>query len=92
MNPPIITLSFVCTKARVETLPRRTGTMGGSAQYLPPVLNAREPVPPPQTIISLSIHTAVCECRPLGAWVVLVVVQLSVLGLYLPPVLKRLVA
>ena len=107
--------------------------------YLPPVLKvAREPAPP-QTIISLPVHTAVCmlsrsrarwwcwwlsnclcwdcisrQCsnrwcrcirprrsfrcqsrlpcdtsRAAGALVVLVAVQLSVLGLYLPPVLKK---
>src|SRR5215467_12552582 len=43
---------------------------------------------PPQTIISLSLHTAVCKNRPAGALVMLVGVQLSVLGSYLPPVLK----
>jgi len=51
--------------------------------YLPPVFNAPNP---PQTIISLPVHTAVCRNRPAGAPVVLVAVQLSVLGLYLPPV------
>jgi hypothetical protein len=59
--------------------------------YLPPVLK-KLPVssPPPQTIIiiSLSAHTAACPPRPVGALVVLVAVQLSVLGLYLPPVLS----
>ena len=39
---------------------------------------------PPQTIISLPVHTAVWTTRPAGAPVVLVAVQLSVLGLYLP--------
>src|SRR5262245_34642418 len=53
-------------------------------QYLPPVF---EPVSP-QTIISLPVQTAVCSYRTVGALVVLVAVQLSVLGLYLPPVLK----
>ena len=43
---------------------------------------------PPQTIISLPVHTAVGPSRAEGALVVLVAVQLSVLGLYLPPVLK----
>ena len=43
---------------------------------------------PPQTIISLPVQTAVCSSRAVGALVVLVAVQLSVLGLYLPPVLK----
>ena len=58
--------------------------------YLPPVFNIR-PLPglyPPQTIISLPVQTAVCTTRAVGALVVLVAVQLSVLGLYLPPVFK----
>jgi hypothetical protein len=56
---------------------------GAAAQYLPPVFKLL----PPQTIISLSVHTAVCLSRAAGALVVLVAVQLLVLGLYLPPVL-----
>jgi hypothetical protein len=40
-------------------------------------------------IISLPVQTAVGKNRPAGAPVVLVAVQLSVLGLYLPPVFKR---
>jgi len=43
---------------------------------------------PPQTIISVPVHTAVWLNRGEGALVVLVAVQLSVLGLYLPPVLR----
>jgi len=43
---------------------------------------------PPQTIISLSVHTAVWPYRASGALVVLVALQLSVLGSYLPPVLN----
>jgi hypothetical protein len=43
---------------------------------------------PPQTIILLPVHTAVCWYRAAGALVVLAAVQLSVLGLYLPPVFK----
>ncbi len=56
--------------------------------YLPPLLKNTPPLSafPPQTIISLPIHTAVCPSRPAGAPVVLMAVQLSVLGLYLPPV------
>ncbi len=54
------------------------------AQYLPPLVSAV----PPQTIISLPVHTAVCTLRASGALVVLVAVQLLVTGLYLPPVLK----
>jgi hypothetical protein len=45
------------------------------------------PANPPQTIISLPVHTAVGTLRAEGALVVLVAVQLSVPGLYLPPVL-----
>jgi hypothetical protein len=48
------------------------------------------PAAPPQTIISLPVHTAVETYRPVGALVVLVAVQLSAPGLYLPPVLKIL--
>jgi hypothetical protein len=56
------------------------------AQYLPPVFKRTEP---PHTIISLPLHTAGAD-RGLGALVVLVAAQLSVFGLYLPPVLKSL--
>ena len=43
---------------------------------------------PPQTIISLPVQTALWAIRPKGALLVLVSVQESVSGLYLPPVLK----
>jgi hypothetical protein len=56
--------------------------------YLPPLLNELLLFHPPHTIISLPIQTAVCPSRPVGAPVVLVAVQLSVLGLYRPPVFK----
>jgi hypothetical protein len=57
--------------------------------YLPPVfIQGKVKSPPPQTIISLPVHTAVCAARAVGALVVLVATQLSVLGLYLPPVSK----
>src|SRR5215831_3915981 len=85
MKPPISTLSPVCTKARVLMLPNRPGA--SAPQYLPPVFKSMNP-DPPQTIISLPVHTAVCPSRASGALVVLVAVQLSVPGLYLPPVLK----
>jgi hypothetical protein len=53
--------------------------LGPAAQYLPPVFGWLKPESrPAQTIIAL---------RADGALVVLVAVQLSVLGLYLPPVL-----
>ena len=61
--------------------------------YLPPVFKGLEQKGsghPPQTIIWLPVHTAVGPPRAAGAPVVLVAVQLSVLGLYLPPVLKKL--
>jgi hypothetical protein len=59
--------------------------------YRPPVLKYTGPeAVPPQTIISLTPQTAVCCCRPVGAFMVLVAVQLSVLALYLPPVFKKL--
>ena len=54
------------------------------------VQNAHAHLTPPQTIISLPVQTAVWKSRAEGALVVLVAVQLSVLGLYLPPVLKIL--
>ena len=53
--------------------------------YTPPVFKFVAPNPP-QTIISLPVHTAVWLPRASGALVVLVAVQLSVPGLYLPPV------
>jgi hypothetical protein len=61
--------------------------------YLPPVFNKYWlPLPstkyPPHAIISLPVQIAVWWNRPSGALVVLVAVQLSVLGLYLPPVFK----
>src|SRR5437762_12422879 len=64
---------------------------GGGAQYFPPVLKkVFTPTDQPQTIISLSVQTATCDSRAAGALVVLVAVQLSVLGLYRPPVLNML--
>jgi hypothetical protein len=56
--------------------------------YLPPVLKSLPELNPPQAIISLPVHTAVGNARAAGASVVLVASQLSVLGLYLPPVFK----
>jgi hypothetical protein len=45
-------------------------------------------VPPAQTIISLPVQTD-GQDRAEGAFMVLVAIQLSVPGLYLPPVLKK---
>src|SRR5262245_18348810 len=61
--------------------------------YLPAVfVRPEQPRPrtvhPPHTIISLSLQTAVWPIRADGALVVLAAIQLSVLGLYLPPVLR----
>ena len=49
--------------------------------YLPPVLKIFGGSHPPQTIILLPVHTAVCWKRLAGALVVLVGVQVSVPGL-----------
>ena len=54
----------------------------------PPSLKKSVLSPPPQTIISLPVHTAVCPPRAMGALIVLVAVEVSVAGSYLPPVLK----
>jgi hypothetical protein len=45
---------------------------------------------PPQTIISLPVQIAVCSSRPVGALVMFVGVQVSVVGLYRPPVFNSL--
>jgi hypothetical protein len=69
------------------------GVSPACAQYLPPVFTKPPLPPPPHTIISiisLPVHTAVCPLRAEGALVVLVAIQLPLLGLYLPPVLKLL--
>ena|SRR5437773_8473748 len=63
--------------------------LGAAAQYLPPVFKPVKPAfLPPHTIIliSLSAQTVACSYRASGGFVVLVATQLSVLGLYLPPV------
>jgi len=60
------------------------------AQYLPPVLKTLTLLYPPQTIISPPVQTAVCQKRAAGAPLVLVAVQLSVPGSYLPPVFNEL--
>src|SRR5215475_10384237 len=57
--------------------------------YLPPALR-KLPLYPPQTTISLPVHTTVWRARPEGALAMLVAVQRSVLGLYLPPVFQYL--
>ena len=61
----------------------------GDAQYLPPLSKAAVAEEPPQTIISLSVQIVVCEARASAALVVLVAVQLSVIGLYLAPVFRK---
>src|SRR4030095_14821271 len=61
------------------------------AQYLPPVFKevSQKWIPvlvhPPQTIISLPLHTAVGPIRAEGALVMLVAVQLLVTGSYVAP-------
>ena len=71
----------------------RVGRAGGcptiGAGIVSPAAVHIDDVPtPPQTIISLPVHTAVCTVRASGALVVLVATQLSLIGLYLPPVLR----
>jgi hypothetical protein len=62
-----------------------------TAQYLAPVFKSLPGLlSPPQMIISVPVHTAVCDPRPMGAVVMLVGRQVSVVGLYLPPVLKEM--
>ena len=58
--------------------------------YLPPLFTTPlgKETNPPQTIISRPVHTAVWPNRGAGALAVLVAVQLSVLGLYLPPLFR----
>ena len=58
-----------------------------TGSYLPPVLRLLVPSYPPQAIILLPVHTAVCLNLPLGAPVVLVASHVSATGSYLPPVL-----
>jgi hypothetical protein len=58
--------------------------------YFPPVMVKWLALIPPQTIISVPLHTAVCPDRAVGALLVLVADQLSVVGSYLPPVFVKL--
>jgi hypothetical protein len=59
------------------------------AQYMPPLSESPYRSIPPQTIISFPIQTAVWKYLSSDALpVMLVALQLSVLGLYLPPVLN----
>jgi hypothetical protein len=44
---------------------------------------------PPQTIISLPVHTVVKESLATGALVVLIESQVSVARLYVPPVFQK---
>ena len=64
------------------------GVVGGCAQYLPPVFTRPLPPCPPHTTISLPVQTPANWFRAVGAFVVLVAVQLSVSGLYLPPLFE----
>ncbi len=65
---------------------RRRYPTVGVALYRPPVFKAPVVVPPAQMIISLPVHTPVCALRGEGALARLVATQLSLTGLYRPPV------
>ena len=54
------------------------------------MLETSEILSPAQTIISVPVHTAVSSDRAAAAPVVLVAVNLSVVELYLPPLLTKL--
>jgi hypothetical protein len=58
--------------------------------YLAPVFREESPLMPPHTTISLPVQTAMWYCRGVGAFAALIDVQVSVAGLYLAPVFKRL--
>jgi hypothetical protein len=58
-----------------------------SGLYLPPEGTSAKEIPP-QTIISPPVQIAAWKTLFSGALVKLVAVHVSVLGLYLPPVLK----
>ena len=60
-----------------------------SGLYRPPASGYFDVFKPPQTIISVPVHTAVCDCRASGALIILVASQLFVPGLYRPPVLTE---
>src|SRR5207248_2574612 len=58
--------------------------------YLPPVCKGFMPSLPPQISISLPVQTAVFRNRAAGTLKVLVGLQLSLVGLYRPPSVRRL--
>src|SRR6266571_3590319 len=57
---------------------------------LSPVFRAVLPLNPPKTIISLPVQTAVWLSRAVGTLIMLVAVQASVEGVYLPPLSRSL--
>src|SRR5437867_10822481 len=67
--------------------------VSATGSYWPPVFTGADSwTPPAQTSIRLPVHTAVWRVRPEGALIVDTEVQLSVRGLYLPPVSATLPA
>jgi hypothetical protein len=64
------------------------GVGEASTQYFPPVFRTLL-LNPPHTIIWLPLQIAVCCRRTAGAPVVVVAVQVSAVGLYLPPSLRK---
>src|SRR5205085_7931239 len=62
-----------------------------AGSYCAPVLSTFTEFAPPQTIIFVPVHTAVCNWRPIGALLVVVALQELAVGSYWPPVLSKLV-
>ena len=50
-------------------------------KYFAPVLKGLPPLSPPQMIIAVPVHTACVICSRIGAFVMLVAVQLFVVGI-----------
>src|SRR5207253_11068480 len=95
-EPPQPTIGSLPAKTAWETRAEGALVMLVAVQlsvpglYLPPVFSKQQTLfCPPQTIISLPVHTATCAFRARGAFAVLVAIQPSVFGLYLPPVFKE---
>ncbi len=65
-----------------------------AGSYRPPVLSAPiDPAPwPPQTIMRVPVQIAVCPARAMGTPALVMRAQVSVIGLYRPPVYSTVAA